>query len=138
MNTVRHERDRRPESSARPSYRDFLDLRPGFLAVPRGFDARPVFRTGFLAAAFAVFLAAVFLEYLRVLVEQLLVLSIAFSWLSSSFLACRLHLPCSPLPCCTNCGPGERSNHSTDDRDAQCCPCHGAGNRTAKGATSRA
>ncbi|MGB6440325.1 MAG: hypothetical protein WBE89_13555 [Methyloceanibacter sp.] len=35
-----------------------LDLRPGFLAVPRGFDARPAFRTGFLAAVFLVALRA--------------------------------------------------------------------------------
>ena len=44
-----------------------LDLRPGFLAVARGFDARAAFRAGFLAAAFAVFLAAGFLEALRAL-----------------------------------------------------------------------
>jgi hypothetical protein len=30
-----------------------LYFRPGFLAVLRGFDARPAFRAGFLAAAFA-------------------------------------------------------------------------------------
>src|SRR6476659_538404 len=48
-------------------YRDLLDLRPGFLAAPRGFVARAAFRAGFLAAAFAVFLAAGFLEALRAL-----------------------------------------------------------------------
>jgi hypothetical protein len=41
-----------------------LDLRPGFLAVPRGFDARAAFRAGFLAAAFAGFLAAAFAVFL--------------------------------------------------------------------------
>jgi hypothetical protein len=49
-------------------YRDLLDLRPGFLAAPRGFDARAAFRAGFLAAAFAVFFLAVgFFEALRAL-----------------------------------------------------------------------
>ena len=48
-------------------YRDLLDLRPGFLAAPRGFVARAAFRAGFLAAAFAVFLAAGFLEALLAL-----------------------------------------------------------------------
>jgi hypothetical protein len=50
-------------------YRDLLDLRPGFLAVPRGFDARAAFRAGFLAAAFAVLLAAGFLGALRALFD---------------------------------------------------------------------
>jgi hypothetical protein len=46
-----------------------LDLRAGFLAVPRGFDARAAFRAGFLAAAIAVFLGAGFLEALRALFD---------------------------------------------------------------------
>ena len=45
-----------------------LDFRAAFLAVTRGFDARPAFRIGFFAAAFAV-LAAVFLEALRALID---------------------------------------------------------------------
>jgi hypothetical protein len=43
---------RREGGAGLSRYRDLLDLRPGFLAVPRGFDARPAFRTGFLAAVF--------------------------------------------------------------------------------------
>jgi hypothetical protein len=46
-----------------------LDFRAGFLAVPRGFGAGPAFRADFLAAAFTGFLAAVFLEALRALVD---------------------------------------------------------------------
>ena len=46
----------------------YLDFRPAFSAVPRCFGARPAFRTGFLAAAVAVFVAAVLLVALRVLV----------------------------------------------------------------------
>jgi hypothetical protein len=50
-----------------PSYRALLGFRPGFLVVLRGFVARPAFRAGFLAPAFAVFLATGFLEALRTL-----------------------------------------------------------------------
>jgi hypothetical protein len=46
-----------------------LDFRAGFLAAARGFDARATFRDGFLATAFAVFLAAGFLEALRALFD---------------------------------------------------------------------
>ncbi len=51
------------------SYRDLLYLRLGFLGVRDGFDARAAFRMGFLAAAFAVFLAAGFLEALWALFD---------------------------------------------------------------------
>src|SRR6478672_1520442 len=46
-------------------YRVLLDL--GFLAVPRGFDARAAFRADFLAADFTGFFTAVFLVALRAL-----------------------------------------------------------------------
>ena len=54
---------------SRHSYRALLGFRPGFLAVLRGFVARPAFRDGFLVAAFAVFLAAGFLEALPALFD---------------------------------------------------------------------
>jgi hypothetical protein len=67
-------------------------LRPGFLAVPRGFDARTAFRAGFLAAAFAVFLAAGFLEALRALfdaafgfADRFLVVALFFFGAASAF-----------------------------------------------------
>ena len=50
----------------------------------------------------------------------------------------RLRLPCTPLPCCTNCGTRECTNHGPDDRHAQCCSSYGASRCTTKGATSRA
>ena len=69
--------------------------------------------------------------------SPLLALSIASSSLSSSFWR-RLRLPRSPLPCCSNCSPGERSNHGADDRHAQCSPGHGSSSRPTQSASSRA
>ena len=120
-------------------YRDLLDLRPGFLAAPRGFDARAAFRAGFLAAAFAVFLAAGFLEALRALAVFALGFVDCFFFVELFFFGdAAFAFRVGSLPCCTNCGTGERANHGTDDRHAQCCPSHGAGRRTTKGAPSRA
>ena len=120
-------------------YRDLLDLRPGFLAAPRGFVARAAFRAGFLAAAFAVFLAAGFLEALRALAVFALGFVDCFFFVELFFFGdAAFAFRVGSLPCCTNCGPGERSNHGADDRHAQRCPSHGAGNRTTKGAPSRA
>ena len=86
-------------------YRDLLDFPAGFLAVPCGFDARVAFRAGFLAAAFAVFLAAGLLEALRTLfatafgfadrflVVELFFFGVAFAFRVVRFLAAPIAAP---------------------------------------------
>jgi hypothetical protein len=80
-----------------------LGFRPGFLAVLRGFVARPAFRAGFLAAAFAVFLAAGFFEALLALFDlafgfvdcfvELFFFGVAFAFRVDRFLAAPIAAP---------------------------------------------
>src|SRR4029077_19377383 len=50
----------------------------------------------------------------------------------------RLRLPCSPLHRRTNCGARERTDHSTDDGYAKCCPGDGSSRGPTQSAPSRA
>ena len=69
-------------------------LSSGLFGGPTGFDARAAFRAGFLAAAFAVFLAAGFLEALRALVGAAFVFVDRFLVVELFFFGRRLRLPC--------------------------------------------